>query len=250
MSRLAASGLGAIAGLLLAACGCSAMPPKPVVATSPATTEAQAGLVDVNTLAPDIDIDMRYAGTRNFTGGIVDGYDAPRCLLLRPVAEALAKVQESLRPHQLRLRVYDCYRPVRAVQAFMRWVDDAGSQVTKREFYPDLDKAQLRGVYIAAVSGHSRGATTDLGLLRCDGDGRCEPLDMGTPFDFFGERANTDFPGISDAQRANRKQLRVAMEAAGFANYPMEWWHYTFKPEPTPWLQYDVPITPHNATSR
>ncbi len=211
--------------------------------TSNATTETQAGLVDVATLAPDIDIEMRYAGTHNFTGGIVEGYGAPRCLLLRPAAEALARVQAALRPQRLRLRVYDCYRPVRAVQAFMRWVDDAESQATKREFYPDLEKAQLRGGYIAAVSAHSRGATTDLGLLQCnDANADCKPLDMGTPFDFFGERANTDFPGITDPQRANRQRLRAAMEHAGFANYPMEWWHYTLKPEPTPWLQYDVPI--------
>jgi CubicO group peptidase (beta-lactamase class C family) len=213
------------------------------VTTSNATTETQAGLVDVATLAPDIDIEMRYAGTHNFTGGIVEGYGAPRCLLLRPAAEALARVQAALRPQRLRLRVYDCYRPVRAVQAFMRWVDDAESQATKREFYPDLEKAQLRGGYIAAVSAHSRGATTDLGLLQCnDANADCKPLDMGTPFDFFGERANTDFPGITDPQRANRQRLRAAMEHAGFANYPMEWWHYTLKPEPTPWLQYDVPI--------
>ncbi len=239
----------AVIALLLATCGCAAVPSEPVapskptVMTSPATTEAQAGLVDISTLAPDVDIDMRYAGTHNFTGGIVEGYDAPRCLLLRPAAEALVNVQASLRPQGLRLRMYDCYRPVRAVQAFMRWIDDAESRATKVEFYPDLEKAALRGVYIGSVSGHSRGATTDLGLLQCDANAHCEPLDMGTPFDFFGERANTDFPGITEAQRDNRQRLRVAMESAGFANYPMEWWHYTFKPEPTPLLQYDVPIT-------
>ncbi len=244
MGNLALVGVRAgLVALLLATCGCAAVPTKPAVSTSPATTEAQAGLVDVSTLAPDIDIAMRYAGTHNFTGGIVEGYDAPRCLLLRQAAEALAGVQASLRPQRLRLRMYDCYRPVRAVQAFMRWVDDEPSQATKAEFYPDLEKTPLRGVYIAAVSGHSRGATTDLGLLQCDADERCEPLDMGTAFDFFGERANTDFPGITDTQRANRQRLRAAMESAGFTNYPMEWWHYTFKPEPTPFLQYDVPIT-------
>ncbi len=250
MNRLALHPLlPAVIGLLLATCGCVASPSKPTVATSPATTEAQAGLVDIRTLAPDVDIDMRYAGTHNFTGGIVEGYDAPRCLLLRPAAEALAKVQAELRPQHMRLRVYDCYRPVRAVQAFMRWVDDNQSQATKREFYPNLEKAQLRGGYIAPVSGHSRGATIDLSLLQCDSAERCEPLDMGTPFDFFGERANTDFPGLTNAQRTSRQRLRVAMEAAGFANYSMEWWHYTFKPEPTPLMQYDVPIT-HHASSR
>jgi len=221
---------------------CSTTPGAPDVATSTAGTAQQAGLVDVATLATGIDFDIRYASPQNFTGAAVPGYEAPKCFLLRPVAAALARVQAALDPQGLRLRVFDCYRPVRSVQAFMRWVDDAGAQSTKPVFYPTLDKSQLRGVYIAPVSGHSRGATLDATLLQCDQGGACTPLDMGTPFDFFGPRANTDDPGISAMQRANRGRLLAAMRAAGFSNYPMEWWHFTFKPEPTPRLQYDVPV--------
>lgn len=227
--------------LVLALAACAAAPSKPDVATSAATTQEQAGLVDVATLAPGIDLDIRYAGAHNFTGARVEGYEASKCLLLRPAAEALAKVEAALESQGLRLRVFDCYRPVRAVQAFMRWIDAPDDPRSKAEFYPSLAKSELRGDYIAPVSGHSRGATLDLALLRCDG-ARCEELDMGTPFDYFGERANTDFPGIDQAQRDNRERLRAAMQAAGFANYPMEWWHYTFKPEPTPGMQYDVPV--------
>ena len=213
------------------------------VRTSPARTPAQAGLSDIATLVPGIATDIRYFGSHNFVGRPVDGYQAPKCYLLTPVAQALARVEAALRPQGLRLKIFDCYRPVRAVAHFMRWVDDAADTRTKAEFYPDLDKPALRGEYIAPVSGHSRGATVDLTLLQCDaGGGDCRELDMGTPFDFFGARANTDHPHISAQQRANRDRLRLAMADAGFANYPMEWWHFTLRPEPSPGLQFDVPV--------
>lgn len=201
-------------------------------------------MVDLRTLVPDIAQDIRYFGRDNFVGAPVDGYDAPRCWLKREAAEALARVERSLREKHQRLRVFDCYRPARAVAHFMRWAADSADVKTKATHYPDLDKPQLLGGYIAPVSGHSRGATLDLTLLQCDGrDAACTPLDMGTAFDYFGTRANTDSPEATDVQRANRRQLHAAMAAQGFHNYPMEWWHYTFKPEPTPGLLYDVPVT-------
>jgi zinc D-Ala-D-Ala dipeptidase len=229
---------GAGLALLLLA-GCATAPDAPP-ALSPATTPPAAGMVDIRTLVPDIDTDMRYAGSDNFTGARVEGYAAPRCYLLRPAAEALANAELSLRAQGLRLRLYDCYRPVRAVRAFMAWVDNP-DQSTKARHYPNLDKRDLRGGYIAPVSGHSRGATVDLTLMRCDGAG-CTPLDMGTDFDFFDTLANTDDPRISEAQRQNRQRLRAAMEAAGFRNYDKEWWHYTLSPEPGPKRLYDFPI--------
>jgi D-alanyl-D-alanine dipeptidase len=217
------------------------VPAKPAVKVSPATTEEQSGLVDVSTLAPDIRLEMRYAGSDNFTGAIVPGYEARKCLLLKPAAEALAKVQSDLRSQHLSLTLFDCYRPVRAVHAFVAWAHDLSDQSTKAEHYPNVDKSALLGPYIAETSGHSRGATVDLGLLRCEAQA-CTPLDMGAEFDLFDPRANTDDPGIDDAQRANRKILLDAMKQRGFVNYPMEWWHFTFKPEPTPSTAYDVPV--------
>lgn len=231
--------------LLFAACAVavpgSALSAAATPTLSPATTPAQAGLVDVHEVAPDIALDIRYAGPDNFTGRPVPGYDAPKCYLLAPAAQALARVQHALRAEGYRLQVFDCYRPQRSVRAFVAWAGDLGDQVAKARYYPHLDKRVLLGDYIAETSGHSRGATLDLGLLDCR-SGHCAPLDMGTGFDFFDPLAHTDAAGIDAAQRANRQRLLRAMAAQGFANYPLEWWHYTFQPEPSPGTAYDVPV--------
>lgn len=213
-----------------------------VLKTSPAQTADAAGMVDIHSLVPDFATDMRYAGEENFVGARVEGYEAPRCYLLRSVAEALQRVELALRKQQMRLKAFDCYRPVRAVQHFMRWGGDLKDQRTKAKYYPNLDKSVLLGDYIAPISGHSRGATLDLTLMKCDAQGKCEPLDMGTEFDFFDVRAHTDAPGVTPEQHENRLLLRSAMQREGFENYTVEWWHYTLKPEPTPDLAYDFPV--------
>ena len=231
----------ALLAVLLCASGLAAAA-QPVV--SPAKTMAEAGLVDIRALVADIDEDIKYAGRDNFVGTPVDGYGAARCLLRHEAAAALARVEAALREDGYRLRLFDCYRPARAVAHFVRWAEDLSDQRTKPGHYPDLDKTQLLGEYIAPVSGHSRAATVDLTLLHCDGGGAatCKPLDMGTPFDWFGTRANTASPEATPAQRENRQRLLAAMAAEGFSNYAMEWWHYTLRPEPTPTVIYDVPI--------
>ncbi|HEY9541070.1 MAG TPA: serine hydrolase [Luteimonas sp.] len=214
-----------------------------VPAVSPADDAQSAGMVDIRALVPDMAQDIRYAGSHNFVGTPIDGYDAPRCYLLRPVAQALQRVEAALRDSHRRLLIYDCYRPVRAVQHFMRWVNDPDDQKNKAEFYPLLGKDVLVGQYIAEHSGHSRGATLDLTLMQCDDRGEnCEPLDMGTGFDYFGELAHTDSPNVTAAQRRNRHLLRDAMQGQGFANYADEWWHYTLRPEPDPHTAYDFPL--------
>ena len=237
MTRLSAS--IAIGMLLLA--GCAGRMATPLM--SPTTTAAEARLVDISTLVPDMVLEIRYAGSDNFVGAPVEGYLAPKCLLLQPVAQALQRVEASLRARHQRLKLFDCYRPARAVRHFVRWAGDLSDQRTKRHYYPNLDKRVLLGDYIAPVSGHSRGATLDLTLLQCDdGDAHCQPLDMGTDFDFFDPRANTASPDVTPMQRDNRGRLRAAMALQGFRNYPLEWWHYTHVPEPTPGLLYDVPV--------
>jgi len=228
----------AFALTMLATAGCASTPSMDI---APATTPDAAGLVDVRTLVPDIDLDMRYAGRHNFTGASVDGYGAPRCYLLEPAAKAIARADTTLREQGYRLRIFDCYRPARAVRAFVAWANNA-DQSTKPEFYPALEKRELLGGYISPTSGHSRGATIDLTLMRCEGSGACTPLDMGTGFDFFDPLANTDSPRVSPGQRANRDRLRDAMQRAGLRNYPMEWWHFTLDPEPSPKTFFDVPI--------
>jgi D-alanyl-D-alanine dipeptidase len=209
---------------------------------SPARSAAEAGLVDIRTRAPGIALDIRYATSNNFTGRPVPGYEAAACYLLPPVADALAKVERQLRSQGHALQVHDCYRPVRSVQAFVAWARDPHETSRKAMQYPDVDKSRLFAEgYIAEQSGHSRAATVDVGLMQCEA-GRCTPLDMGTDFDFFGVRAHTAADGLSTPQQANRTYLLQAMAAAGFANYPKEWWHYTFQPEPDPHTAYDVPV--------
>ena len=117
----------------------------PVV--SEATTPEQAGLVDITTLAPGIELDIRYVGSNNFVGKPVRGYNAPKCFLLAPVADALAEVEADLRQQGHGLRIYDCYRPARAVRHFVEWSEDLQDQQTKARHYPNLDKRELMGEY-------------------------------------------------------------------------------------------------------
>lgn len=212
-------------------------PPK----RSPATEFAQTDLVDIATLAPGIVHDIRYYGENNFVGARVRGYEAPKCYLLKPAAKALAAVERDLRRQGYALRLFDCYRPQRAVDHFVEWSKDLADTKTKSKHYPALDKRVLLGDYIAAVSGHSKGATADLTMMKCDGDA-CVPLDMGTDFDFFDALANTDDPRITAEQKANRKRLLDAMAKRGFVNYPMEWWHFTFRMQPPADMLFDVPV--------
>jgi len=213
---------------------------------SPARSAAEAGLVEIRSLVPDIALDVRYATADNFTGERVPGYERPACFLLPQAAEALARVEHRLRSEGHALRIYDCYRPVRSVQAFVAWARDPGATSRQALQYPGVDKARLfADGYIAEHSGHSRAATVDVGLMRCEGEGdgaRCAVLDMGTDFDFFGPAAHTAADGLTPVQRANRGRLLQAMAAAGFVNYPQEWWHYTLQPEPSPRVAFDVPV--------
>src|SRR5690606_32366718 len=126
---------------------------------------------------------------------------------------ALARVEQALRADGRRLRLFDCFRPVRAVARFVEWADGPDDPAAKAAYYPNLDKPDLLDGYIAPVSGHSRAATVDLTLLDCTGGAGCVPLDMGTPFDFFDPLANTADPRITPAQRANRDALVEAMAA-------------------------------------
>jgi|GEM_PF-1596640 len=160
--------------LLLALLTGSAHAAAPAVTVSPARDVAEAGLVDIRTLAPAIEQDIRYAGVDNFTGRRVPSYDTPKCYLLAPAATALAQVEADLRTEGFALRLFDCYRPAHAVKAFVAWAHDPQEQSRKALQYPDIDKPALLGGYIAETSGHSRAATVDLTLLDCR-TGPCAP---------------------------------------------------------------------------
>lgn len=237
--------LGAALSLILACApasdaGRAADAPVPEAQESP-------DLVDVRTLEPSIRTDIRYAGPDNFVGTRIDGYEAAKCLLSRAAAEALTEVQRDLASEGLGLLVYDCYRPQRAVDHFVRWAADTADVTRKPDYYPNVQKSRLfEDGYIAERSGHSRASTVDLTLVRlgdgAGGGGDGGILDMGTPYDFFDPRSHTESPDITRRQQANRLRLRDAMQAAGFRNYEAEWWHYTLRDEPYPDSYFDVVI--------
>jgi zinc D-Ala-D-Ala dipeptidase len=209
--------------------------------------------------------DMRYATANNFVGHVVPGYEAPECVLVQEAAEALKAVQAEVKEKGLSLKVYDCYRPARAVKAFVDWTKEPDDPYAKAVHYPALNKQALFPGYIATRSSHSRGATMDLTLVPLDaprdaavstepagaactaprGEHAADPsLDMGTSFDCFDVKANTLVPGLTDAQRKNRQLLLDAMSRHGFKNYDKEWWHFTLYNEPYPDTIFDFLIEP------
>jgi zinc D-Ala-D-Ala dipeptidase len=208
-------------------------------ATVVAAQERPAAFVDAATVVPGLIVEARYAGSHNFVGRPIDGYEAPRCLLTRPAAEALAGVAKDVAQYGLVIKVFDCYRPVRAVANFIRWARDLNDTAAKAEFYPDVDKRTLfHDGYISPRSGHSRGSTVDLTLAHSDG----RELDMGTPFDFFSPKSSILDGSIAAKAIANRGELSAAMRRHGFRSYEKEWWHFTLSHEPFPNTYFDFAV--------
>jgi len=199
-----------------------------------------SGFVDAATIVPGLIVEMRYASSHNFVGEAIEGYERPVCLLTLKAAHALALVQSDLGSQGLGLKVFDCYRPQRAVAHFARWARDDGDVRRKAEFYPKVNKRDLFALgYIAYRSGHSRGSTTDLTLVRrADG----VELDMGTGFDIFGPKSSPADTSVGADARRNRAALAAAMENRGFRPYKKEWWHFTLRGEPFPDQYFDFPV--------
>jgi zinc D-Ala-D-Ala dipeptidase len=197
-----------------------------------------ASFVDAATVVPGLAVEMRYVTDNNFVGRPIDGYEKPVCLLTRQAAQALAEVARDLAPRGLTLKVFDCYRPKRAVAHFLRWAQAIDDLKNKSAYYPALDKRRLfADGYIAVHSGHSRGSTVDLTLV-----GKAGELDMGTPFDFLSPRSNTLNPAIRGEAQQNRVLLTLAMSRRGFRAYDKEWWHFTLRGEPFPETYFDFPV--------
>ena len=195
-----------------------------------ASADIPADFVDVASLLPEAQIKLAYVGSDNFVGAKVTGYEANKCYLQKNAAQALVSAQQAAQAKGYTLWIFDCYRPQRAVDHFMRWAADLTDTRTKAQYYPNLAKDKLVGEYIAEQSGHSRGSTIDLTLAAKDHYGNWQPLDMGSPFDMFDPVSNVGAEGITKQQQANRQRLESLMLGAGFKVYNMEWWHFTHQP--------------------
>jgi zinc D-Ala-D-Ala dipeptidase len=186
--------------------------------TLPVALAAQTGndeLVNIKELIPDIVLDLKYNTTDNFvtkfTGEPQKLYTTDECLVSRLAANRLVVVQDSLRKSGLGLKIFDAYRP-RTVQWLM-W-----------ETLPPEYQAYVADP--ASGSNHNRGAAVDLTLVD---QATGQELDMGTPFDWFGQEADIGYTGFPPDILANRTLLRDIMEdLGGFRIYTAEWWHYDY----------------------
>lgn len=216
--------------------------------------EDNSQFVNITDVIPDVILEIRYFGTYNFVGTRIDGYEAPTALLTRQAADSLKAVSDDLKRMGFRLKIYDAYRPQKAVDHFVRWAKDVNDTVMKRYFYPDLTKDVLfPQEYIIERSGHTRGSTLDLTLFDMDKE---KEADMGGTFDWFGKESHPDFCGNPDTfeyqpsdsltaeQFNNRMILRRAMMRHGFKPLHTEWWHFTLEDEPFPDTYFTFPVAP------
>ncbi|MFD7711328.1 M15 family metallopeptidase [Streptomyces sp. NPDC059786] len=255
----------AVRGLMTTLAALLAVTSVSATARAETAPKAPADFVALRSVDPTILQEIRYFTPHNFVGAHIDGYRQPMCILTRPAAEALHRAQRTLLRQGYSLKVYDCYRPQRAVDHFVRWAEDLDDESMKAEFYPQVDKSRLfEDGYIAEKSGHSRGSTADLTIVRLPARPTRpyrpgEPLvpcyaprderfpdnsvDMGTGFDCFDTLAHTLDPRVQGEQRAHRLLLKSTLEDLGFVNLAEEWWHYTYKPEPYPDTYFDFPVS-------
>ncbi len=211
-----------------------------VAAFSPPARALPPDFVDAATIVPGLTVEMRYAGSDNFVGRPIAGYERPRCLLTGKAAAALAAVARDLAARGLGLKAFDCYRPARAVRDFVRWAEDPNDQVRKSDYYPEVDKRDVfRLGYLARRSAHSRGSTIDLTLVHLS-DKR--EVAMGTPYDLFSPRSSPGDRNVGSEARRNRAVLATAMQRHGFSPYAREWWHFTLRDEPYPIGAFDDPV--------
>jgi D-alanyl-D-alanine dipeptidase len=226
-----------------------------VASGSPAAGQAlPPGFVYLRDIDSSIAQDLRYAGPKNFIGHPLPGYDAAECILRDLAARALAAVQVELVAQGLGLKLYDCYRPKRAVQEMVRWATTGDPSATDERFYPRVPRRELLAQgYIAMHSSHSTGLAIDATLVAQaettvgTASGPCrgpadDSLDMGTSFDCFDPQSYSADPAVGAAPRRRRALLIAAMKRHGLANYRREWWHFTFSDRSGKARAFDFPI--------
>ncbi len=204
-------------------------------------TTLPEGFVNVSDHIPTALIELRYTSKNNFMGRPVNGYQSRKCVLTHQATQALKAVQEELALQKMGIKIFDAYRPQRAVDHFTEWAKDLSDTAMKSSYYPKVKKSQLfeKG-YIAARSSHSRGSTVDVTLVYLE-DGK--EVDMGTPYDYFSPVSwPTHTASISPAQFNNRMLLQKLMQKYGFLHLPTEWWHFTLNKEPFPNTYFDFVV--------
>ena len=198
------------------------------------------GFVYLDEVIPSAVYEIRYYSDHNFVGEPIPGYEAPYAIMSTQAAQALKKVSNELEKKGYTLKIYDAYRPQKAVDHFIKWSKDPQDERMKEEFYPKVEKKNVfKAGFLSTKSGHSRGSTVDLTLVYKKIG---KEVDMGGPYDFFGEISSHGTKLITAKQTANRNLLKTTMEKHGFKPYSKEWWHYTLKNEPYPKKYFDFDV--------
>ena len=198
----------------------------------------KSNFAPIYSVIDDAAFDIRYYSSNNFTGNKINGYKAPVAYMTKESLQALSVAAEDLRKQGYRLLIWDSYRPQKAVDNFVKWINDSNDEGDK-SFYPNLKKSDLlEGQYIMAKSGHTRGSTVDLTIITKDGSF----VDMGGTFDLFSEISHPDYKKLTKTQKKNRKILHDAMIKAGFKGIDSEWWHFTLENEPYPDTYFDFDV--------
>ncbi|RAJ16769.1 M15 family metallopeptidase [Olleya aquimaris] len=202
--------------------------------------QLREGFVYAQDIIEDLAVELRYCNDNNFVGQQIDGYHKEVVIMTSQAASALQKVQDTLKKQGLGLKIFDAYRPQRAVNHFVRWAKQVNDTLKKQEYYPNVDKRHLfKKGYIASKSRHSSGSTLDITIINLETG---EELDMGTPYDFFGPESWVENKNLTKQQQANRQLLQKVMLSNGFRNYPQEWWHFTLRGEPYRNQYFDFPV--------
>lgn len=214
----------------------------------------EKGFVYLDEIDPTIQVSLRYYSDENFLGRRVNAYNKNVLMITRQAAQALKRVQEDLKKDGYELVIYDAYRPQDAVDNFIDWSMAINDQIKKAQYYPRVDKARVFELgYVAKKSGHTRGSTVDLTIIKkgkkvhdvveqkrtlLDGftiiyldDGT---VDMGSSFDLFDVASHYENSVIPEEYKKMRTYLHDIMIKHGFNPYSEEWWHFTLANEPHP----------------
>ena len=171
-------------------------------------SDSLMAMIELKSLIPEVQYDLRYASSNNFTGQRLYPKNTHTTYLRRKPALALAKVAEDLKEKGLCIKIWDAYRPYRTTVRFWELIHD-------ERFVANPSKG----------SGHNRGTAVDLTLIDLKTG---KELDMPTPFDDFSAAAFHGAKNIDDRKTRNRELLRTTMEKYGFLPLETEWWHYSW----------------------
>ena len=222
------------------------------------------GFVYIEDIDNSIRVNLKYYTKDNFIGRRVPHYRANKGIMTKDAAIALSKAQKKFLAKGYSIVIYDAYRPASSVKYFTEWMEDESDNIRKKYHYPYVGlKNDMKDIYIASKSGHSRGSTVDMTIIKVDNklltesvyeerifNGKVYPfnddntIDCGTSYDLMDPASWSDNNPMdfTDEQKNNRELIKTIMESSGFKVLPEEWWHFSLVEETFPDTYFDFDI--------